>query len=143
MPKKESKYVQVLRLYLSKRDDHGTGIENGLTVPDISQKFHWKKGGASSALQIAKKRGRKLDRPLMIECDRIGNKFIHYIPANENEAQSSIEKHHLSLLGQVKAQRERLDILSDQYPELIYSPVKAIEKRIQLLIPFPVEGEKK
>ena len=44
MPKKESNYVQVLRLYLSKRDDHGTGIENGLTVPDISQKFHWKKG---------------------------------------------------------------------------------------------------
>ncbi len=80
---------------------------------------------------------------MIIECDRIGNKFIHYIPANENEAQSSIEKHHLSLLGQVKAQRERLDILSGQYPELVYSPVKAIEKRIQLLIPFPVEGEKK
>ncbi len=43
MPKKESTCLQVLRLYLSKRDDHGVGIESGLTVRDISYRFRWKK----------------------------------------------------------------------------------------------------
>lgn len=134
---------KVLSLYVYMRDDHGIGRKKGLQVIEIGKKFHWKKQTAAGALQRAKEKGRELERPLIIAHDivretnekgRVIAKHVHYIPANETEARDFIEGHHKKLAGAAIAHSERLDILSEQHPKLVYTPVQRIGRRLQLFI---------
>lgn len=141
----------VLEEYKAMRDNGGVGLEKGLPVDEIAKNHNWKKIRAQGALQTAKKEGRKLDRPLYILCavrtdivkenggKKIVKRPVHYIPANAKEARRDRDRRSSSLLGQAEIASEILNGLGKEFPKLEYTPVQHITKRVQLMIPFPIE----